>query len=141
MKPIRFFRYQDAVWYNLEDYIGLLQTSQTVWPVRRSSLTKRRRHPTPISDVVRSKLNRLRPTYQIWIDGTLYVDGAIFERLDSVIKPFLVHPDDWKNPDSLFRQLQIGISPTKRIVQLLDPATTETYFEEIVPKGIADKRD
>ncbi|GAB3952048.1 hypothetical protein GCM10028805_33260 [Spirosoma harenae] len=139
MKPIRFFRHQDTVWYNLGDYIRLLQESQTVWPVRRSLLTKRRRIPVPILDVVQTKLNRLKPTYQLQIDGEVYADGAIFEHLYLLIKPFLLQPSDWKKPDSLFRQLQVAISPSKRVVQFLDPNTIETYFKEVYPAGFEEE--
>ena len=131
MKPIRFFRHQDKVWYNLTDYTRVLLESRAIWPFRRSLPTKRRRPPTPILVLLQAKLNRLKPIYQRNVVDEVYVDGAAFEHFYLIVKPFLTEPSDWTNPDSLFRQLQLVINSTKRTSQFVNPATLDTYFDEI----------
>lgn len=70
----------------------------------------------------------------------VYVDWVVFEHLYRLIKPFLSHPDDWMNPESLFRQLQMSIERPKRSQQVFNPEAIAAYFEEIKGALLTDER-
>lgn len=130
-KPIRFYRHQQTVWYNLADYIQLLLDTQIIHPIQPTSLFKRKRLAKSIQAVLFDKLNRLNPVYQFQQDGMTYVDWVVFEHLYRLVRPYLVHPDDWMNPESLFRQLQLVINRPIRSQPTAPLETLADYFTEL----------
>lgn len=130
-KPIQFFRHQHTVWYNLADYIQLLLNTQIIHPIQPTLLFKRKRPAKSIQAVLFDKVNRLNPDYQLQQDGRTYVDWVVFEHLYRLVRPYLVYPDDWMNPESMFRQLQLVINRPIRS-QLIAPwETLANYFTEL----------
>lgn len=135
MKPIRFFTYQETIWYNVADYTQLLLDTHTIWPIRKPLLGKRQRlrQPQPILEVLLGKLAQLNPVYQLQVDGNVYADWVIFEHFYLFIKPYLVHATDWKDPESLFRQIQVAINRPKRLLKTVELDKLAPYFHEIFP--------
>lgn len=142
MQPIQFFHHQQTVWYNLSDYIQLLLDRQIIHSLRPASLFKRKPPAKSIQAILFDKINRLSPVYQRQQDGRVYIDWVIFEHLYRLIRPYLIHPDDWINPESLFRQLQAAIDRLERSPPLSSSDTIADYFTEIkytYPDDVAHK--
>ncbi|QKZ14625.1 hypothetical protein [Spirosoma sp. KUDC1026] len=133
MTPIRFFFYRDTVWYNLTDYVQVLLDTRTIQQFRRTLPGKRRRQPVTILKTLRAKLDRLKPAYQLQINGDVYADWVVIEHLNLLIKPFFVQPGSWTDPASVFRQLQHTIDQPDQLKQLTDSEQPSAYFKQIQP--------
>ncbi|GAB3751773.1 hypothetical protein [Spirosoma pomorum] len=134
MAPIRFFFYRDTVWYNLTDYVQILLDTRTIQQFRRTLPGKRRRQPVTILETLRGKMDRLKPTYQLQINGDVYADWVVFEHLNLLIKPFFVQPGSWSDSNSVFRQLQHIIDQPDQVKQLPVSEQLPVYFKEIQPE-------
>lgn len=139
MAPIRFFSHRDTVWYNLTDYVQLLLDTRTIQQFRPTNPGKRRRQPITVLETLRAKMDRLKPTYQLRINGDVYADWVIFEHLNLLIKPFFVHPGSWSDPDSVFRKLQYVIDQVDQSKQPADLVQSSAYFKEIQPAASASR--
>jgi hypothetical protein len=133
MAPIRFFSHRDTVWYNLTDYVQLLLDTRTIQQFRPTNPGKRRRQPITVLETLRAKMDRLKPTYQLLVNGDVYADWVIFEHLNLLIKPFFVQPGSWTDADSIFRQLQYVINQPVQLTQSTDQPPL--YFREIQLSG------
>ena len=131
MKPIRFFTHQQTVWYNLSDFIQLLLDRGIIYPRRPALLFKRKSPSSSIQGVLFEKINRLNPIYQRQRDGMVYIDWVIFEHLYRLIRPFLIHADDWRNPQALFRQLQAAIDWREHANRAFPSAAIAACFTEL----------
>jgi hypothetical protein len=131
MAPIRFFSHRDTVWYNLTDYVQLLLDTRTIQQFRPTNPGKRRRQPITILETLQAKMDRLKPTYQLLVNGDVYADWVIYEHLNLLIKPFFVQPGSWTDPGSVFRQLQYVINQPDQQAPSADQPSL--YFREIQP--------
>ena len=77
-----------------------------------------------------------------WCTPTGRAAGAvIFEHLYRFIRPFLIRPDDWINPESLFRQLQTTIDRFEHSPQLFSSDVIADCFTEIKYTYLDDTSD
>lgn len=131
MKPIRYFTYQQTVWYNLHDYINFLIEAKVIRPISEQSFkAKKQPQKTPLQTVM-EKLGKTKPVYQLRFQGELYVDWVIFENFFRPLKPFLFQESDWMNQDSLFHQIRLFIEHPKRWSLLPDRSAADSFFEQI----------
>ncbi|NEU70060.1 hypothetical protein GK091_24495 [Spirosoma agri] len=128
MQPIRYINHQNTVWYSVTDYVRLLLDTRTIARVRPSILRKRHRSSKDPEELVLAKLNQLNAAYQLRINQDLFADWVVFEHLHRVLKPFLIRPADWTNPNSLFHKTRVYIDRPK---QSPKPDVGDDYFEEI----------
>ena len=136
MKPIQFITYRDTVWYNVADYIGILVEANSLRSLRPLSPYKRYRAQSTPYQVVIDKLNRMDSRYQLQMNGEVYADWVIFEHFYLLLKPFLVNPDDWIDRYSLFREIQVFIDRSWRLIQASEPETVASYFKKIPAEQI-----
>ena len=128
MQPIRYIIHQNTVWYNVADYVRLLLDTHTISRTRPSLLHKRHRSSKAPEQLLLAKLNQLSATYQLQINQELFADWVVFEHLHRVLKPFLVRPADWTDPDSLFHKIRVYIDRPKRSSE---PDVGIDYFKEV----------
>ena len=127
MQPIRYIVYQNTIWYNVMDYVQLLLDTNIIAQEKPILPHKRLRTSKAPDQLVIAKLNRLSARYQLRIDQELFADWVVFEHLHRVLKPFLVRPADWTNPDSSFHRIRVHIDQPKRPVE---SDISNDYFKE-----------
>jgi hypothetical protein len=131
MKPIQFIKYQDTVWYNVNDYINFLLETKSILPVLPPVLKRYRKPKTPM-DVIYERLGRLKPVYQIKYNDEIYAEWVIFESFPRTLKSFLVNESDWTNHDCVFRQVHQAINESKSVSVMADDSYVASYFKELI---------
>jgi hypothetical protein len=134
MKPIQFIKYQDTVWYNVNDYIKFLLETKSILPFLPPVMKRYRKPKTPF-DVVYERLGRLKPVYQLVYNEEVYAEWVIYESLPRTLKPFLVNESDWTNHDCVFRQVHLSINESKSVSVMADDSYVASYFKEVVVSG------
>lgn len=130
MEPIRYIAHNDAVMYNLSDYINFLLAAKVLHPVTPLLRKSQKASRTPMQ-IVLEKLEKFEPAYYIRYNQDFYVNWVLFEYFFRPLKPLLVNVADWRDQDSIFRQTQLFINESTLRSNKKSGDKAASYFQKV----------